>query len=28
VRREELKALLEESWRQIAPKRLVASRKA
>lgn len=28
VRREELKALLEESWRQIAPKRLVPSREA
>ena len=28
VRRPELKDLLEKSWRQIAPKRLVASRKA
>lgn len=26
VRRPELKALLEQSWRQIAPKRLAASR--
>jgi hypothetical protein len=26
VRRPELKALLEEAWRQVAPKRLVASR--
>jgi hypothetical protein len=26
VRREELKALLEQAWRQVAPKRLVAGR--
>ena len=26
VRRPELKALLEQSWRQVAPKRLAASR--
>lgn len=28
VRRQELKALLEQAWRQIAPKRLVAGRDA